>query len=137
MAQERWRVDFYEDDDGTRPVQQYLQTLENGEKKRFRARVEMLEQKGTWLGRPVVDFLEDNLWELRLEKSPHNPRILFCALVGRRLVLLHGFSKTGRASDKVPEAEKRIARKRREQEEAREAERERQGNAALKTKGKR
>jgi phage-related protein len=108
-----WRVEFFQDDEGNIPVQEYLLGLEDGEKNRFRTRVKMLEQNGLGTGKPVMDKLEQNLYELRLEGSPHNPRFLFCAVIGRRLYLLHGFSKTGQSNDKVPESEKRIARARR------------------------
>lgn len=49
------------------------------------------------------------LWELRLENSPNNPRVLFFATSGRRIVLLHGFEKTGRSNDKIPEGAIAIA----------------------------
>lgn len=137
MGDERWQVDFYEDENGEWPVREFLRGLTDAEKKRFRARVEMLEQKGTWIGRPVVDFLEDNLYELRFEKSPHNPRILFCALVGRRLILLHGFGKTGQPNDRVPESEKHIARTRRDVELKRETKRQAQTAKAIKPPRKR
>lgn len=45
----------------------------------------------------------------QLENSPNNPRILSFATAGRTLVLLHGFRKTGRPDDKIPEREVRIA----------------------------
>ena len=91
-----------------------------GEQKRFRTRLGVLAEKGLKTGLPIMDFLEENLFELRLEHSPHNPRFLFCTFVGRNIYLLHGFSKTGKANDKVPEFEKRIARARREKIEERE-----------------
>ena len=111
MGDERWVVDFYEDENGVRPVQVYLSDLPDGLKKRFATNVEKLEAEGTWIGRPVVDFIETDLWELRFPKSPGNPRVLFCATIGQRFVLLHGFNKNG-PNDKVPESEKIIARAR-------------------------
>ena len=115
MGDARWVVDFYEDENGVRPVLVYLAELPVGFQKRFATTVEKLEAGGTWIGLPVVDFIETNLWELRFPKSPGNPRVLFCATIGRRFVLLHGFNKNG-PDDKVPESEKIIARARMEHE---------------------
>lgn len=111
---EPWEIRFFEDEKGNVPVRDYLMTLEVGEQKRFVTRLIPLQEKGLAAGRPYSDKLEDNLYELRLENSPHNPRFLYCTVIGRVLHLLHGFSKTGKNSDLVPESEKIIARRRRD-----------------------
>ncbi|BAZ26032.1 hypothetical protein NIES4073_69380 [Kalymmatonema gypsitolerans NIES-4073] len=54
---------------------------------------------------------EKNLYELRLDNTPNNPRIFLCALIGKRLILLHAFKKKGR---KTPKLEINIAAKRRD-----------------------
>ncbi len=112
---EIWEISFFEDEKGNVPVRDYLMTLKTGEQKRFLTRLIPLQEKGLAAGRPYSDKLEDNLYELRLENSPHNPRFLYCTAIGRVLHLLHGFSKTGKNSDLVPESEKIIARRRRDQ----------------------
>ena len=109
-----WKIVIFRDHDGSYPVREYLLKLEKGERDRFATRLTILSQKGLQAGYPLSDKLEENLYELRLEKSPHNPRFLYCALLERQLFILHGFSKTGKKTDKVPESEKRIARQRRE-----------------------
>ena len=119
---EPWQVLFFQDDDGHIPARDYLLTLEDASRKRFQTRLQVLTEKGLATGKPIMDHLEKNLYEMRLENSPGNPRFLFCALIGRRLYLLHGFSKPGHGSagDEVPESHKAIARKRRDILEARE-----------------
>jgi phage-related protein len=129
---EPWTILFFQDNDTSIPARDYLLGLEPGEQKRFQVRLSILTEKGLGTGKPIMDHLEHNLYELRLENSPHNPRFLFCAMIGRRIYLLHGFSKTGQSNDKVPESEKNIARKRREILEAREAQRQ---NEMLKVTG--
>jgi phage-related protein len=114
-----WNIIFFEDDAGRVPVRDYVLTLEAGEQKRLQTRLKILSEKGLAASSPISDKLEDNLYELRLENSPHNPRFLYCAVSGRTLYLLHGFSKTGQANDRVPESEKNIARRRRDELEAR------------------
>jgi len=39
---------------------------------------------------------ERGLYELRLDNTPNNPRVLLCSARGRRIVLLHAFKKRGR-----------------------------------------
>lgn len=109
-----WKVEFFVDTDGVMPVRDYLTQLELGELKRFQVAVERLSQQGLMLGSPYSDKIDANLYELRLANSPHNSRFLYCAVIGRSLFLLHGFSKTGAKTDKVPASEIRVAKKRRE-----------------------
>ncbi len=113
---EVWKIIFFADDDGNKPVMEYLRRLSKGERDRFETRLEMLREKGLSATKHLVTKLEDNPYELRLPNSPNNSRFLHCAVIGenQRLCILHGFSKTGKANDKVPESEKRIARARRE-----------------------
>jgi phage-related protein len=115
---EEWQIIFYRDSDGTEPVQEFLldPSLTSGELKQFQVRVMLLTQKGLSLLLERSDILdkiegEKNLYELRLDNTPNNPRIFLCALVGKRLILLHAFKKKGR---KTPKLEIKIAVKRRD-----------------------
>lgn len=115
---EEWQIVFYRDSDGTEPVQQFLQdsSLTPGELKQFQVRLTLLTQRGLSLLLERSDILdkikgEKNLYELRLDNTPNNPRIFLCALIGKRLVLLHAFKKKGR---KTPKLEINIAAKRRD-----------------------
>jgi phage-related protein len=115
---EEWQIIFYRDSDGTEPVQEFLldPSLTSGELKQFQVRVMLLTQKGLSLLLERSDILdkikgEKNLYELRLDNTPNNPRIFLCALVGKRLILLHAFKKKGH---KTPKLEIKIAVKRRD-----------------------
>jgi phage-related protein len=86
---------------------------------RLSTRLAYVREEGLRAGAHVLKNLRakrgdprGKLWELRLENSPNNPRILTFATEGRTLVLLHGFRKTGRPDDKIPEREVRIALRR-------------------------
>ena len=86
------------------------------EQGRFYKRLEYVRAEGLRAGSHVIENLKGRrgdargkLWELRLENSPNNPRVLLFATARRRIVLLHGFKKTGRSNDKIPEREIRIA----------------------------
>ena len=61
---------------------------------------------GPNLGEPHTKAFGDGLFELRLKGAEGIARVLFCTLVGRRIVMLHSFIKK---SDKTPATEKAVA----------------------------
>lgn len=64
---------------------------------------------GPNLGSPHTDAFGDGLFELRLKGQEGIARVFFCALVGRRVVMLHSFVKK---TQKTPQREIEVARKR-------------------------
>lgn len=64
---------------------------------------------GPNLGSPHTESIGDGLFELRLKGREGIARVFFCALVGRRVMMLHSFIKK---SQKTPLRELEIARKR-------------------------
>ena len=58
---------------------------------------------------PHTRALGDGLFEVRAKAEEGIGRAFFCALVGRRIVILHGFIKK---TDKTPKRELTIARNR-------------------------
>jgi phage-related protein len=64
---------------------------------------------GPNLGVPHTDAFGDGLFELRLKGQEGIARVFFCALVGRRVMMLHAFIKK---TQKTPQREIEIARKR-------------------------
>ncbi len=68
----------------------------------------MLEA-GANLGQPHTDVMGDGLFELRLKGAEGIARIFYCALMGRRIVMLHSFVKK---TPKTPLRELRIAQTR-------------------------
>ncbi len=64
---------------------------------------------GPNLGPPHTDAFGEGLFELRLKGQEGIARVFFCALVGRRVVMLHCFVKK---TQKTPPREIDIARKR-------------------------
>ncbi|MEM9541933.1 MAG: type II toxin-antitoxin system RelE/ParE family toxin [Cyanobacteria bacterium P01_E01_bin.42] len=105
---EEWQIEFYSDDEeAISPVRQFLQdaALTKGELKQFQFRLKLLQAYGLQLLIERSDILakikgEDNLYELRLDNTPNNPRIFLCALTDKRLFLLHGFKKKSRKTPK-------------------------------------
>ena len=76
---------------------------------RFRALSIRMEVYGPNLGMPHTRALGDGLFEVRAKAEEGIGRAFFCTLVGRRIVILHGFIKK---TDKTPKRELTIARNR-------------------------
>ena len=64
---------------------------------------------GPNLGPPHTDAFGEGLFELRLKGQEGIARVFFCALVGRKVMMLHSFIKK---TQKTPLREIEIARKR-------------------------
>ena len=104
---------FYKDDDGSVPVLDWLDILSRTEPKVVRkvlARIDELREFGAKLHRPIADYLDRGIYELRLSYGNLNYRILY-AFVGQNIALLtNGLVKEKR----VPPGEIRLAVKRKQ-----------------------
>ncbi len=64
---------------------------------------------GPNLGEPHTKAMGDGLFEMRLKGAEGIARVLYCTLVGRRIVVLHSFIKK---TDKTPSQDLALSRKR-------------------------
>lgn len=64
---------------------------------------------GPYLGEPHTKAFGDGLFGLRLKGAEGIARVFFCALVGKRIVMLHSFIKK---TDKAPLRERKLAESR-------------------------
>lgn len=70
---------------------------------------EQMVESGPNLGLPYTRPFGDGLFEIRARGEEGIGRAFFCTLVGRRIVILHGFIKK---SQQTPDKELKLARKR-------------------------
>lgn len=70
--------------------------------------LDLLEEFGNELGMPHVKSLGDGLLELRV-RGKQEVRVFYAFIVGKRIILLHGFIKK---TQETPKKELDIARKR-------------------------
>jgi phage-related protein len=99
------RTIYYCDDDGSAPVLEWLEQLGRKDKRaaaRCAARIELLEQLGHELRRPIADILRDGIYELRTRNGNIQYRILYFFSGKNVVVLSQGFVKRGSA---VPDKE--------------------------------
>src|SRR5216683_4114884 len=106
-----WQVDFFVDERGHAPVEEYLTGLPVQHRAKILALIKMLEQEGPNLPFPYSSQVRGKLRELRTQQGKDKLRILYCGDANRVLVLLHGIVKR---SAKLPEEDIRTAEARME-----------------------
>lgn len=90
-------------------VQNAILGLPDGLAARYVVLTRRMIAVGPFLGEPHTKAVGDGLFELRLKAAEGIARVFYCALVGRRIVMLHGFVKK---SERTPRRELEIARER-------------------------
>ncbi len=101
-----WNIIFYEKEDGTVPVQTFLDELPIKHRAKALRDIDILERYGTALTEPHVKHIQGELWELRIKFASDISRLFYFIHVGNNIVLLHGFVKK---SQKTPDREIRTA----------------------------
>ena len=109
-----YNILFYEDEQGNRPVEDFIDQLDAVAHESKDARIQLeqiiyclnrLEGKGTRAGERFTKQISGDIWELR----PGGNRILFFGWNRNHFVLLHHFSKV---TQKTPPKEIATARRR-------------------------
>ncbi len=112
--QKRVPARFYQSDNGTEPVRDWLKDLDKEDRKLIGADIKTVEF-GWPIGMPTCRPMGDGLFEVRTNlPNGQIARILFCFFAGE-MILLHGFIKKTR---KTPTKELDIALKRKGKLEA-------------------
>ena len=103
-------AEYYERDDGTCPVEEFILSLDNRMKAKILWTISLLEEYGTDLRLPYSENLDDGIFELRIRQSSNISRILYFFYKDRRIILTNGFvNKT----QKTPPGELKLAKDRR------------------------
>ncbi len=101
-----WNIIFYEKEDGSTPVQDFLDELPVKHHAKALRDIDVLEKYGTALVEPHVKHISGKLWELRIKSASDISRVFYFVPVGKNIVLLHGFVKK---KQKTPSREIEIA----------------------------
>lgn len=104
-------IEFYKREDGTEPVQEFLDSLEPKMLAKMLRTIDLLEANGTALRRSYSAPLEDGIFELRAQQGSDITRVLYFFQVGNKAYLTHGFTKK---TQKTPRSEIELAKKYRE-----------------------
>jgi hypothetical protein len=90
------RVVFFQDEDGTVPILDWLDEIPGKAQIKCLARLKRLEQLGHELRRPEADLLRDGIYELRVGLQGINYRILYFFHGNMAAVVSHGLTKERR-----------------------------------------
>ena len=99
-----WAIEYY-----NRRVQAWADDLPPGIQADLLHLFRRMRQHGPALGMPYVRMMGGGLCEVRAKGAEGIARAFFCAVVGRRIVILHGFIKK---TEQTPHHEIELARKR-------------------------
>ena len=99
-----WTIAYYSES-----LQAEILALPAGLLARYLRYSDRMEVYGPDLGMPHTRAMGDGLFELRLKAGEGIARVLYCTMVGKRIVMLHQFIKK---TDKTPPKELGIARRR-------------------------
>lgn len=106
-----FKVQFYETEDGKKPVLDFLLSLDPKMRAKMGSMMELLEEKGNELRLPYTEHLGDGIFELRAIQGNNISRALFFFYVERRIIITNGFIKK---QQKTPPKEIQLAKSRRE-----------------------
>ncbi len=109
MAKKKKAI-YYKDDRGKEPAKNFIDGLEDKIRGKILARVEYLEANWFEIRRPLIEYIENKLYALRVQLSKDNVRIIYAYMFGEYIVLLHAVKKKTRRilkKDKVT-AKKRM-----------------------------
>ena len=97
-----WQVLFYSKEDGSSPVEAFLNSLPVKAKAKSAREIGLLQDFGSNLREPYSKHLSDGIFELRIRFSSDNYRIFYFFCRGRTVILTNGFLKK---TNKIPERE--------------------------------
>lgn len=100
-----YRIEYYKNSNtGKEPVLEYLDTLSEKVQAKIISYIDLLLENRGKLKYPYARHIKGKIWELRIDFAKNYYRIFYFIFVGKRIVLLHAFSKK---TDKTPKRELR------------------------------
>lgn len=97
-----WTIIYHDKD-----VESFVLGLPDGLLARYLRLTDMILEFGPNLGMPHTRAMGDGLFELRVKSKEGIARVFFCAVIGQRIIMLHGFVKK---SEETPPKELKLAR---------------------------
>lgn len=95
-----WHIEYYESSSGDKPVENFINSLEEKAQTKITRTLELLEEFGIRIGLPHAKKLVGTpLWELRVLGSD-SIRIFYITKEQQSFLLLHGFKKKTQKTEK-------------------------------------
>jgi phage-related protein len=84
---------FYRKESGRSPIEDFIAKLNDQERIEIAAHLDALRQLGLEARRPLVDYLEDGIYELRIRVVKKQIRVLYFFVQRDKIVVTDGFVK--------------------------------------------
>lgn len=106
-----FQIKFYETKDEQRPIEEFLDSLDDKMTAKLVGLMEILEEYGNNLRMPYSKHLEDGIFELRCKQGSGIVRILYFFYYEGKIIITNGFVKK---TQKTPRQEIETAKQRRD-----------------------
>lgn len=106
----KFTVIFYEDENGEKPVEEFLLSLDKKMRAKILGILGILEEKGNTLREPYSKPLGDGIFEVRCKIGTDLTRVLYFFYYEGHIILTNGFVKK---TPKTPKQVIQLAKKRR------------------------
>lgn len=103
-----YTVEYFELSNGTKPAFDFIRSLKPKLSAKMTWTVALLEEHGNALRMSYSEHLEDGIFELRAIQGNNIARVLYFFIVGKKVILTHGFVKD---TNKTPSSEIERAKK--------------------------
>jgi len=107
---EEYTCIFYKTIAGKSPVEEFIESLDAETQDKFILKKQLLQDFGPQLRYPHTDHIGEGIFELRFKGKESQIRVLFFFFYGKRIIFSHGFAKK---TQKTPQKEIEIVKKRR------------------------
>jgi len=97
-----WNIEY-----AYRDVEKFILDLPPSLAAKYFRLTDLMLEFGSNLGMPHSRAMSDGLFKLRVKGQEGIARVFYCALINRRIIMLHGFIKK---SQKTPDKELKIAK---------------------------
>ncbi len=108
MEQDNFLIEFFQLDDQSCPVQEFLDLLDDKMAAKVYGLMEILAEQGNALRKPYSGPLGDGIFELRAQFGSNITRVLYFFYVGQHIVMTNGFTKK---QQKTPPRQIELAKK--------------------------
>ena len=96
-----WEIYYYKNKRGKEPVKDFIDDLRMKDQVKIFDWISRLEELGPNAIRPLVEFLGDDIYELRIKLSDTESRILYFFIFKNCLILADAWNKKKNAASKT------------------------------------
>ena len=105
-----FEIEFYQEQDGSSPVEEFLNAQDIKMQAKLFHIIELLEAQGNNLREPYSKSLGDGIFEIRAKTGSDITIILYFFVINKKIILTNGFIKK---TQETPRREIKLAKSRR------------------------